>query len=122
MVSAGLPLYHPSDVNRDDRMDLKDVILQVQNFSDSAERPAAFQSSLRDVITTLYIVSGLKKVIKTDRSACPGGSPSLLDQPGLVALFSQNPQKDFGTILTEGAQFYRSIDPTPLTPPPRYAA
>ena len=64
ILSTGMPLYHPGDANRDDRVDLADAILRVQGVARTAEQPADFKENLEDALITLTAVAGFSKVIK----------------------------------------------------------
>ncbi len=65
MLTAGFPVYHPTDVNRDERTDLADAILQVRELAGVAENPQSFKQNLKEAVATLNVLSGFAKAIKT---------------------------------------------------------
>ncbi|MBU0652475.1 MAG: hypothetical protein KJ649_05405 [Proteobacteria bacterium] len=118
ILSTGMPLYHPGDANRDDRVDLADAILRVQGVARTAEQPAAFKENLEEALITLSVVAGFQKVIKADRGTASqpniGGLNIWVPDAGREAEFLPSawaPAQD-GTFL------YHSPALTPLTPPP----
>jgi hypothetical protein len=120
VISAGLPLYNPSDINRDDRVDLKDAIISAQVFERSADDPAAFVESVRDVVSTLYIVAGLKKVIKSERTANSKGMTPSIENTYLISSFTFPASSDQSIKILENTIKYQSITIKPLLPPPRF--
>jgi hypothetical protein len=121
ILSMGLPIYQPGDANRDERVDLADAVLSVQVFERSADDPAAFVESVRDVVSTLYIVAGLKKVIKSERTANSNGMAPSLENPYLISSFTFPASSDQSIKILENNIRYQSITIKPLLPPPRYA-
>jgi hypothetical protein len=118
LLAAGMPLYHPGDANRDERVDLADAILRVQGLAGIAEQPASFRDRMEDVLVTLSAVAGFGKVLKADRSA--SGSPvfSSVSPYLLSGLELPAPQANAAPIRAEGLA-YHSITVAPDSPPPR---
>lgn len=118
ILSTGMPLYHPGDANRDDRVDLADAILRVQGVARTAEQPAAFKENLEEALITLSAVAGVRKAIKADRGTASqpniGGLNIWVPDAGREAEFLPSawaPAQDV-TFL------YHSPALPPLTPPP----
>lgn len=119
IVSAGLPVYHPIDINRDERVDLKDAILHVQYLATSAENPAAFGKGFENALFSMKVTAGLKAAIKADtKSGNTGGyganhnfylleaayNPFIVERTRIEEIKSNPPQ---------------SIANEPIKPPPR---
>jgi hypothetical protein len=119
VISAGLPLYHPADINRDNAVDLKDAIIRAQAFERSADDPAAFVESVRDVVSTLYIVAGLKKVIKSERTANSTGTAPSLQNQYIISSYHFSVASVMTGAVTESCFHYQSVDLSPASPPPR---
>jgi hypothetical protein len=119
ILSTGLPLYHPGDANRDERVDLADAILRVKGVAQSVEQPAAFRANLEEALITLTVVAGFRQAIKADRGqsnpANPLGTPVLgpLSLAGTWILPVAAMPRTGHTFL------YQSIALKPLSPPPK---
>ena len=117
VLAMGIPLYHPADANRDDRIGLEDTILQVRSLSGSAENPSLFAERLEKTLLVFQTTAGLKTAIRTARDAQPPSSFNL-DQPFLPA--------DVTPWLPAGGQFvamedsspWLCVELSPRTPPP----
>jgi hypothetical protein len=118
ILSTGMPLYHPGDANRDDRVDLADAILRVQGVARTAEQPAAFRSRLEEALTTLTALAGFEKVMAMDRNAsiAPVYSP---DSPYLISAFEFTAPYTAAPVIDRGGPAYRSVTITPDPHPPR---
>jgi hypothetical protein len=119
VMSAGLPVYHPVDVNRDSRVDLADAILHMKDIARSAEDPSTFGDSLKDTVTTLHVVAGLKQAIKAERTASTGGAAPSLDSPYLVSSYDYIFIPVMNAQISEIFMLYHSIELNPVSPPPR---
>ena len=64
ILSSGLPVFSPEDASRDSRVNLEDAILNVRDFTRTADDPEAFSSGLEKAIVTLKVVAGLKTYYK----------------------------------------------------------
>lgn len=118
ILSTGLPLYHPGDANRDERVDLADAILRVQGLVRSVEQPATFRSSMEDALITLSAMAGFGKILKADRSVpishiFPGMSPYLISE------FNFSVSQASAAAIREEDFSYRSLTVKPDSPPPR---
>jgi hypothetical protein len=121
LLSSGLPLFNPEDANRDSRVDLEDVILNVRDFAQSTEKPAAFTSNVKKVLSTLHVVAGLKTYFKPAKDTKSTNSISAIDLSYLIP--STNPLilPNRCSVLPEQCVHYTSILLEPTSPPPRAA-
>ena len=119
VLASGLPLFNFQDANQDTRINLEDAILHVKGFARTVDRPETFRTQIERAVSTLYVVSGLKAVIKQagdtkSRTALPAlDFPYLIPSNDLLL-----PLNNFSE-LTEKTLFYYSISVTPNSPPPR---
>jgi hypothetical protein len=118
ILSTGMPVYHPGDANRDDRVDLADAILSVRGVVKSAEQPAAFRSRLEAALITLSAVAGFQKVMTVDRSASIAPIYSL-DSPYLISAFEFTAPCTAAPVIDRGGSAYRSVTISPDPHPPR---
>jgi hypothetical protein len=118
ILSAGMPLYHPGDANRDDRVDLADAILRVQDLAQTAERPAAFRESLEDALITLSVVAGFQKVIKADRGQIHQQNTSHVNMLAINSGCEPETLPQVGMSAETAAFLYLSPASAPPTPPP----
>jgi len=118
---SGLPLFDLEDTNRDTRVDLSDAVLDAMDLARTVDRPGAFASKIKRALSTLYMVAGLKTVIKQAGDKKPTATTPCLDLPYLISstnfsLPSFNPSQ-----LAEKTFLYESIMSTPILPPPQVA-
>lgn len=66
ILTFGLPLFHPSDINRDLSVDLSDAIIQVANLVQTTQHPETFSACFNQTLQTLQRVAGLETVIQQD--------------------------------------------------------
>ena len=119
LVCSGLPPYSPEDRSRDSRIDLRDVILQVRDLTQSAEDPDRFSTSVRGAISTLDIVSGGKTgLVRSDGTEAESNS-HISDFTYLIAScdFLQFPILYSG--VSERPSPFKSHSVSPDSPPPR---
>lgn len=121
ILSTGLPLSQPADMNRDGRTDLSDAIISVRELARTAVNGSAFREGVENALVTLSVAAGLKNMISKERD--PGmGSPSsalptfLIASPVQFTVFST---MVYGDLSHEF--LYNSPALTPLAPPPRSA-
>lgn len=117
LLATGLPLYHPGDANRDDRVDLADAILRVQGVAGTADQPASFRDRMEDALITLSVVAGFGKVLKADRSFA--GGPVFSGEPGLIFGFEFLMPQVVATVIGDAGLSYLSLTVAPDSPPPR---
>jgi len=119
ILATGLPTFTPEDANQDNTVDIRDAILSVRGFADTADSPVAFTTNFGKAVSALQMVAGLTTVIKRADYATSATAPSCLDLPYLISLF------DFSVIpvvcfKTAGQTFYyQSIFSSPSSPPPQ---
>lgn len=121
MLSSGLPMFSPNDVNRDDRVTLKDLILSVRDFSYTAERPASFTSNIKRVLSTLHVVAGFKTDIRPAKDKQSSTSVSSLNISYLIPSNTVFNLSDNTWELIEKPFSYKSIFTLSDTPPPQYS-
>ena len=117
LLAMGVPLYHPADANRDDRIGLEDAILQVRSLSRTVENPSLFAEKLEKTLLAFQMTAGLKKFFRAARDT-QAQTFFNLDQPFLLAdaVGWMLPEQKW--IPLEKATHYLSVDLSPKTPPP----
>ena len=85
LIFSGLPLFSLQDANRDSVVNLEDAILHVKGFARTAEEPATFRTQIEKAVSTLYVVSGLKSVIKQAGDTKSTTTLPALDFPYLIS-------------------------------------
>ncbi len=119
VLISGLPLASLEDANRDRRVDLKDAILQVKEFSRLVDQPEAFSSSVEKVVETFNVVAGFKPSIRqTGKTESATGS-YYLDPAYLIQTNGLLPVSIQLTKLPELSVNVSSITIVPDSPPPR---
>ena len=119
ILSSGLPIFSPNDVNKDDKITLEDLIISVRDFSNTADRPASFTSNMKRVLSTLNVVVGLKTEIKTANDVQSMSSVSSLNLTYLTPTKPILNQSDNHWKIIEKPFFYKSFVSSPDTPPPK---
>jgi hypothetical protein len=119
ILSTGLPLYHPADMNRDGEIGLTDAIVSVRQLSRVAKGEDAFRDGMENTLTSLSVVAGLKSVIRAGRD--PGCETSVSALPVLMIHEAYRFEALPPVVLcaTDGSLLYDSPIPMPITPPPR---
>jgi hypothetical protein len=119
ILSTGLPLYHPADMNRDGEVGLTDAIVSVRQLSRTATGEGAFRDGMENTLTSLSVVAGLKSAIRTARD--PGSETSV----SALSAFIITSSPKFEALPTaalcavDRSLLYHSPMLVPLTPPPR---
>ncbi|MBW2031680.1 MAG: hypothetical protein JRH06_13065 [Deltaproteobacteria bacterium] len=119
LLFSGLPSLCPEDANRDMRVDLEDAILHVKDLAGTADdTPRAFASKIKRTLSTIYMLAGLKTVIKQAGDKRSTTTVPSLDLPYLISLInfplpSFNPSQ-----LAEKTFLYESFMSPPILPPP----
>lgn len=116
---SGLPLFSPEDASRDSRIDLKDVILQVKDFSRSAELPEIFSASVEKVINTFNIVAGLETGIQQTGKTKSTSGADFLNLTYLISSYDFLPPPIKTSKASELSVNLVSISIKPDSPPPR---
>lgn len=120
LLSIGMPVFSPNDVNRDMSTDLHDLILSVRTVADSVETSSDFRSGFTGAVSTMKIVAGLETEISTDRDDVQLNSKNFQNIQYLIPsnLFCFT---IFTSMITEADFTYKSISLTVDTPPPEPA-
>ena len=121
LLFSGLPLFQGEDASRDSSVDLKDVILLVKNFSGTAENPAGFQESLKNMVSALQVTAGMKTVIKNSDEANIGSSFAGLDFTFIKSVSVSATAVETAYYLTEIQISYHSLTTPPASPPPKFS-
>jgi hypothetical protein len=121
LLFSGLPLFQGEDASRDSRVDLKDVILLVKTFSGTAENPAGFQESLKNMVSALQVTAGMKTVIKNSDESNTGNSFAGLDLTFLKSVSALATEIGNSFYLNERPICFESVTTTPSSPPPKFS-
>jgi len=119
LLASGLPVLSPEDADRDQRIDLKDAILHLQQMTQPTENKGTFKSHLQNAFETFYVLAGLKTVIKEDNSAKSGTTLFVLDSPYLITSAQLFIPEDRGMAIFAHTFRYHSISIAPTSPPPK---
>ncbi len=117
MLLSGLPTFIPEDVSRDRKVDLQDAVLWVMDFVSTAEKPVSFESKMEKVISTLHILVGMKENFRPPKDAKNLGTDHMFLAIRPAHLL--NAYLPVNIIQNDGYKKFQTIDPEPLTPPPR---
>ena len=118
ILISGLPMLSPEDANRDSRVDLEDVILQVRELARTVEEPGSFTASMEKTLSTLRLMAGFKTAIRTDTTKSSVNSFSL-NLPYLISAYIPSHQSGNYHAIHEKIISYRSYIITPSSPPPQ---
>ena len=119
VLLSGLPFFSPEDVNRDKRVNLEDVILSVKDFSQTVNQPELFTSKVEQVVSTLYVVAGLKRDIKPANDTQASGAQLWVSLPYVIPSFNLVTPPDISSNFIEKPTHYQSIIMSPPSPPPK---
>ena len=122
---SGIPCFMVEDASRDSIIDLKDVILQVQDFSGSAENSDSFVFNYEKMLNTLSSVAGIKTVVNpnNENSSSKHQSKFVINADKItnsfalhlpLLLISREEHPDNSVIFES-----RYLDPS--SPPPRFS-
>jgi len=118
VLSTGMPQKNVADFNGDGATDLADAILGLQKFEKTSENPRTFSVAVSDMITTLQVVAGFKKVIKADQTQGNQSGNNSIPCYGPMTVVEFNLSHIKSPCETERGYLYQSIRITPPTPPP----
>lgn len=119
MLGAGLPVFNSGDVSRDGRTDLQDVILSVRDLARTADGPGELTHNLKQVVTTLTAVAGLKTVIQQANDSNSSNSVQALDTPYLKYTTEQIVLTQSWSGLDDQTTSIESFSNKPVLPPPQ---
>jgi hypothetical protein len=117
ILISGFPTYHAADMNRNSEIDLQDAIMSVRAFTDSINNPDSFRQSVENVVMALKVVSGLKKVIKSERENL--GINYSGDAAYLVTFHNFRTPSVQSQKVSDRVFFHHSYTILPPVPPPR---
>jgi hypothetical protein len=118
MVSSGLPLFSVEDANRDTLVGLDDAIIHIRDFTQTAEDPVAFTSTVEKMLAALHTVAKLKTVIKPQQDTKSTSLSFCLDLPYLISSYDGLTPSSLFTSLHDVSLPYQSMIITPASPPP----
>jgi hypothetical protein len=119
LLSSGVPLFAPEDANRDSFTNLEDAILNVRDFTQTADSPAVFTSKVKKVLSTLHVVAGLKTNIVPAKDSKSTNTLYSLDLPYLICTLDFSIPAYNSLPVLEKPFIYSSVVVTPTPPPPR---
>jgi len=121
--TTGIPCFLAEDASRDGTVDLQDVILQVQDFTESAEDHGSFNFRFEKMLNTLSSVASLKTLIDPDKeSKSSKHQGSIIISPDrIINSFSIHlpPLLSGMEEYSEHLIVYKSRTLDPSIPPPR---
>lgn len=119
ILVSGLPIFSPEDANRDSRVDLEDVILQVRELARTTEGPGSFTASMEKTLLTLRLLAGFKTVIRTDTTKSSANSFSL-NLNYLISAYNLSLQSNNCDKILDQNISYKNFIITPSSPPPQF--
>ena len=123
IISSGIPIYLVEDATHDGVIDLEDAILQVQDFTESAESTISFSLHLEKMVSTLSSIAGLKTLINPNKEDKSSQKSASIVVP--LDTISNSFTIHFPHDLTGTKKYpkhliiYESKSFAPTTPPPR---
>lgn len=120
VMLPAVPHRPAGDANRDNRIDLCDVIANMRGLAQSAADPRDFEEELGKAVTSIRTVAGLDRVIRTD-----DGQAGTTAGSGQVYLL---PSTDVTPVMTamqetgENPLAYQSFETPAEHGPPRHRA
>ena len=121
LLYSGLPVLNPEDVNRNAKVDLGDAIINVQDFTESADRPETFRSSAERAISTMKVLAGIKSSIGTENETKLKASPFSPHFFYLPTTVIEMCFLESSSLLTEPCLIFQSCELDIQTPPPECA-
>ncbi len=118
ILISGLPMFSPEDANRDSRVDLEDVILQVRELARTAEEPGSFTASMEKTLSALHLLAGCKTAIRADTAKSSVNSFSL-NLPYLISSYIPSQKSGNYHAIHKKLISYVSFIITPSPPPPQ---
>ena len=121
ILSTGLPLYQPADMNRDGRIGLSDAIVSVRELAQTVADKNAFREGMENTLIALSVTAGLKSMVRADRNQGTGPVPTVL--PAFIVDISYKFAALSASVFPGADQslFYHSPSFSPVKPPPRNA-
>ena len=120
LLFSGLHLFQSEDASRDNRVDLKDVILLVKVFEGTAENLTDFRDSIQNMVSALQVTAGMKTVIKDSDESRTSGSFSGLDLTCIKSVSALPESLASAVYRNESTLDFKSITTAPTLPPPQF--
>ena len=121
--TTGIPCFLIEDASRDGAVDLQDVILQVQDFTEAAEGIVSFDYRFEKMLSTLSHVADLKTLLNPDKEkkSTKHQLKLVISPDRFINSFSIHvpPQFSGSEEYYEYLTVYESRDLDPSVPPPR---
>ena len=121
LLFSVFPAFYGEDASRDNSVDLKDVILLVKVFAETAENPADFRVSMKNMVSALKITAGMQTVIKNSEGPPISSSYAGLDLTFLKSVSAMTSEAGNAVYLNEKPIDFESVTTTPSSPPPRFS-
>ncbi|MDY6950594.1 MAG: hypothetical protein SWE60_03710 [Thermodesulfobacteriota bacterium] len=109
------------DPSGNGRIDLEDAIVLMKGFTHTAQDPSAFTASVSKLVSTLQVVAGLKTIIKPAKDIETGKASSPLTPLCLASSYNGATLPDIVCEVSEPPFYCESVEPEPVSPPPRAA-
>jgi hypothetical protein len=120
VLVPAVPFRHACDANRDNRIDLSDVIVNMRNLAQSATEPHDFKAELGNAITAIRNVAGLNRIISTDDASTKATTGA--NHVYLVSFIDVTPVVIAMYAIGDSPVPYQSIERPPIHGPPRNRA
>ena len=120
VMLPALPHRPAGDANRDNRIDLGDVIVNIRSLSQSAADPRDFSEEIGKAVTSIRTVAGLDRAFKAD-----DGQAGTTSGVGTVYLLSSTDVTPVMTAIQatgENPLAYQSFETPAEHGPPRHRA
>lgn len=118
LLVSGFPVLSPEDAVRDNRIDLRDAILHIRYLVESGEDVTTFRSELRNTISTIQSLAGLKTILQSD-STKSKSIPLTMDNLYLIPGTGPVAKAEYRETIKEENIHYRSLTIRPALPPPK---
>jgi hypothetical protein len=113
-----VPIADMADRNHDRSVDLKDAILVVKDFVDSAQQPVGFTSAARSAFTVLTIAAGLNTTITSSKDTSSTNQRAAADSLFLAATTIPALLETAEAWVKDSSSHFSSIVFAPAPPPP----
>ena len=118
ILFSGFPVFSPEDTNRDNRVDLADVILNVKVLVQTAEQQGSFTQGVENAILSLQVLAGLNIFIKSKKNTKHNINTLTPDYTCLISSKIIPPKSLSGWQLSDRPLIFESTLHLPDKPPP----
>jgi hypothetical protein len=119
MISWSTVAIRRDDPSGNGKIDLEDAIMLMKGFTFSARDPSVFTANAKEVVSTLQVMAGLKTVIKPAKEIESGSAPPPVTPLYVASSWNGSTPPDMVCEVTEPPSYCESIEPEPISPPPR---